>query len=224
VRSRPCCYVHPKAHVCFSVRGFSGTEGFLRTLIAKLESDLAITTASLGALRIDPGLRTRVADTLVPTANAKIKVRGAIGQCHWPLNTLQQDLLYVILLANTRVITLARPRKHSIHPGGPPSPPFLSRVPATPKLLTLAPRPADLHVLLNTVCAPSVRDSAASWLPICLPKFNANGFLHAYVTFMRPEAELGLVLVSGGGAEAFDKVRDWCETVTKVRRLSRPLR
>ncbi|KAH7106907.1 DUF254-domain-containing protein [Auriculariales sp. MPI-PUGE-AT-0066] len=154
-------------------RLLEGTEVFLKLLIGKLESDLAITTASLGALRIDPVLRTKIADTLVPSSSAKIK-----------------DLLYVILMAKSRIITLARPRKHSIHPG-------------------------DLHVLLSTVCAPSVRDSPASWLPVCLPKFNSSGFLHAYVTFPRPDAEIGLVLVSGGGPDAFDNVRNWCETVTK---------
>ncbi|OCB87145.1 DUF254-domain-containing protein [Sanghuangporus baumii] len=47
----------------------------------------------------------------------------------------------------------------------------------------------DLHILLNTIHAPAIAGSPASWLPICLPKFNP-GFLHAYVTFpQRSEAE-----------------------------------
>lgn len=49
---------------------------------------------------------------------------------------------------------------------------------------------ADLHILLNTVHAPAIFDAATttpvSWLPICLPKFNSDGFLHAYVQFLRP--------------------------------------
>ena len=44
---------------------------------------------------------------------------------------------------------------------------------------------SDLHLLLNTVHAPAVLNSPASWLPICLPRFNNTGFLHAYVTFPR---------------------------------------
>lgn len=45
---------------------------------------------------------------------------------------------------------------------------------------------ADLHLLLNTLSASSLSSTtdSSSWLPICLPKFNPNGFLHAYVSFM----------------------------------------
>lgn len=71
-----------------------------------------------------------------------------------------QDILYVLLIARGRVITLVRPKKHSVHP-------------------------SDLHILLNTVHAPAVFDAPASWLPVCLPKFNPNGFLHVYVSFLR---------------------------------------
>lgn len=35
--------------------------------------------------------------------------------------------------------------------------------------------------------APAVTNTPASWLPICLPRFNNNGFLHAYVTFPRQD-------------------------------------
>lgn len=55
-----------------------------------------------------------------------------------------------------------RPKKHSIHP-------------------------SDLHILVNTVQSSSSVNSsaAASWLPICLPKFNPAAFVNAYVTFLR---------------------------------------
>ena len=45
----------------------------------------------------------------------------------------------------------------------------------------------DLHILINTIHSPSVMNSsaAASFLPICLPKFNAAAFVNAYVTFLR---------------------------------------
>jgi len=93
-------------------------------------------------------------------------------------------------------VTIARPRKHSIHP-------------------------TDLHVLLATIAAPSIKGTTASWLPICLPKFNASGFLHAYVSFIRSEGEdtpgehteterkpsIALVLISASGD--FDSVRAW---------------
>lgn len=46
---------------------------------------------------------------------------------------------------------------------------------------------ADLHILINTIQSSSVVNSSASasWLPICLPKFNQAAFVNAYVTFLR---------------------------------------
>lgn len=40
---------------------------------------------------------------------------------------------------------------------------------------------ADLHILLNTITAPAVANNPASWIPICLPRFNSSGFLYAYI-------------------------------------------
>jgi hypothetical protein len=139
-----------------------------------------------------------------------------------------KDLLYVILIANDRIVTLIRPKKHSIHP-------------------------ADLHIIVNTIHSPSIFNSpaASSWIPFCLPKFNAGGFANAYITFIRKdsvhlsdvttspshddrdttkslesprtensqaEARVGLdesgiafVCISEGGE--FDVIRGWCDSV-----------
>ncbi|KAI5123167.1 hypothetical protein M0805_000869 [Coniferiporia weirii] len=203
-------------------RLLSGTETFLHSLLARLQTDLAMSTSSLLCLALDPALRRKAGDALVPS---KMK-----------------DILYVALIARSRIITLVRPKKHSVHP-------------------------ADLHILLNTVHAPAVIGAPASWLPVCLPKFNSAGFLHAYVVFPRQTASvssvrtasgteasadagansapasghatpavesptspdeatnaveepqsigLGLVCVSGGGGDEFEAIRAWCEGVTKV--------
>lgn len=49
---------------------------------------------------------------------------------------------------------------------------------------------ADLHILVNTIHSPSILNSsaAASWLPVCLPKFNSSAFVNAYVMFL-PRAD-----------------------------------
>ena len=49
----------------------------------------------------------------------------------------------------------------------------------------------DLHLLLNTVHAPSIynNSASASWLPICLPKFNSTGFVNTYVNFVRRDGD-----------------------------------
>ncbi|KAH9891571.1 trafficking protein Mon1-domain-containing protein [Cubamyces lactineus] len=201
-------------------RLLSGAEPFLESLLARLEWDLAMSTSSLHCLKLDPVLRKAVADILVPTTKIK-------------------DMLYVILVAQGRIITLVRPRKHSIHP-------------------------SDLHILVNTVHSSSILNSsaAASWLPVCLPKFNASAFVNAYVMFLprndgqeSPEVasssqssdsvavdaaseqrqpslddassreslpigldsslstEIGLVCVSGQAD--FEAVRGWCEAISQ---------
>ncbi|KAI0670861.1 trafficking protein Mon1-domain-containing protein [Trametes maxima] len=204
-------------------RLLGGAEPFLHSLLARLEWDLAMSTSSLHCLKLDPVLRKSVADILVPASKIK-------------------DMLYVILVAQGRIITLVRPRKHSIHP-------------------------SDLHILVNTIHSPSIINSsaAASWLPVCLPKFNSSAFVNAYVTFLprsngqdTPQVpaslqepaenpvhaeleapsqsddassreslpvgissggptDVGLVCVSGNAD--FEAVRGWCDTVSQ--RLAR---
>nr|AHC00625.1 sand family protein [Ganoderma lucidum] len=123
-----------------------GAEPLLYSLLSRLEWDLAMGTSSLHCLKLDPLLRKSVANILVPTSKIK-------------------DMLYVILIAQGRVITLVRPRKHSIHP-------------------------SDLHILINTIHSPSILNNSAtaSYLPVCLPKFNPSAFVNAYVMFL-PRSE-----------------------------------
>jgi len=127
-------------------RLLSGSEILIHSLLDRAENDMAMGTSSLHCLKLDPVLRTRAANHLIPTSKMK-------------------DLLYLVLVAQDRVITLARPKKHSIHP-------------------------ADLHILMNTAHSPSILNSSASasWLPLCLPKYDPSGFVHVFVTFLQSEA------------------------------------
>ncbi|KAJ6475067.1 trafficking protein Mon1-domain-containing protein [Mycena vitilis] len=187
-------------------RLLNGAETFLTSLLSRLEFDLAMATSSLHCLRLEASIRKRAAEALVPPSKMK-------------------DILYVVLVARGRVITLVRPRKHSIHP-------------------------ADIHILLNTMHVPSIFNSpaSASWIPVCLPKFNPTGFVNAYISFPRkddgldaeqptptdaavdePEASvatlkpryaqnaldsgIGLVCISGGGD--FETIRNWCDSATE---------
>jgi len=126
-------------------RLLSGAEPFMTAMLERVEGDLAMTMSSLSCLKLDHGLRRRMADVLMPSSKIK-------------------DILYIILVAKDRVLTLIRPRKHSIHP-------------------------ADLHIILNTLETPSVYNNPASssWIPMCLPKFNPTGFVNAFVSFIRSD-------------------------------------
>ena len=166
-------------HTNFDLRRLlTGTTTLLHGHLARLPTSPGILTSSLQTMRLDPALRTRVADALVPPSKLKTK-----------------DALYALLVVDDKVVTITRPRKHSIHP-------------------------TDLHILLATIAAPSIKGTTSSWLPICLPKFNASGFLHASVSFIRSEGDtpgehvetgrkpsIALVLISASGD--FDNVRAW---------------
>ncbi|CAE6516779.1 unnamed protein product [Rhizoctonia solani] len=154
-------------------RLLDGTDPLIHALTTRLATDMSITLASLHTMRIDPMLRLRAAELVIPSKDTK-------------------DVLYVILFSGDKVITLVRPRKHSIHP-------------------------SDLHLLLNTLSAPALHSSAsASWLPICLPKFNPQGFLYCYVSFLEAEqdsqdavdeAPIGLAFVTPD-RDGFEKIRN----------------
>ncbi|KAF9013405.1 DUF254-domain-containing protein [Cyathus striatus] len=126
-------------------RLLNGAETFLKSILGRLEFDLAMSMSSLGCLKLDPNVRKKIAESMVPPAKSK-------------------DILYVVMIVNDRVVALVRPRKHSIHP-------------------------ADIHILLNTIHSPSIYNSpaSASWIPVCLPKFNPAGFMNAYISFMRKD-------------------------------------
>ncbi|KAF5344980.1 hypothetical protein D9757_013788 [Collybiopsis confluens] len=84
-------------------RLLGGADTFLTTMISRLQLDLAISMSALRCLRLDPALRNKCALNLVPSGkNAK-------------------DIIYVMLVARGEIITLIRPKKHSVHPAASPS-------------------------------------------------------------------------------------------------------
>ncbi|KIK57167.1 hypothetical protein GYMLUDRAFT_61477 [Collybiopsis luxurians FD-317 M1] len=135
-------------------RLLGGADTFLTTMISRLQLDLAISMSALRCLRLDPALRNKCAQALVPSGKI---IKG-----------FTQDILYIILVARGEIITLVRPKKHSVHP-------------------------ADIHILLTTLAAPSITNSlaAAMWVPVCLPKWNEGRMVNAYVVNM-PSLDEGM--------------------------------
>lgn len=87
------------------------------------------------------------------------------------VNTIQErnaNILYAIVLAKDQLVTLCRPRKHLFHP-------------------------ADLQLIVNFILASESLKASESWTPICLPEFNSNGFLYAFINFITPECCLLLI-------------------------------
>lgn len=82
-----------------------------------------------------------------------------------------KNLVFAVLLANNKLITLVRLKSHYMHTD-------------------------DLRLIFNVVdCSESFK-SAENWLPICLPKFNPNGALYAHISYISEDCEACLLLMS----------------------------
>jgi len=93
-------------------------------------------------------------------------IRSAISSVIQAAQT--PDLLYAILTAKHQLVNLIRPKKYIL-------------------------QPADLHLIMNFVNGSTAFRASESWTPLCLPKFNDSGFLHAYVCFIAPDVCLLLI-------------------------------
>ncbi|KAI9691385.1 MAG: Vacuolar fusion protein mon1 [Bogoriella megaspora] len=86
------------------------------------------------------------------------------------LKVKTQNLLYGLIVAGGKLVSVVRPKKHSLHPG-------------------------DLQLIFNMLFeAKGVKAGGGeNWIPICLPGFNNTGYLYMYVSFIsaaRPEEEI----------------------------------
>lgn len=72
-----------------------------------------------------------------------------------------ETLLYGLIVASGRLVSVVRPRKHSLHP-------------------------SDLQLIFNMLFeARGVKAGGGeNWIPLCLPGFNKNGYLYMYVSFV----------------------------------------
>ena len=71
------------------------------------------------------------------------------------------ELLYGLVVAGARLVSVIRPKKHSLHP-------------------------SDLQLIFNMLFeAEGIKAGGGdSWIPICLPGFNKTGYLFMYVSFL----------------------------------------
>lgn len=84
------------------------------------------------------------------------------------LDSRSHNLLYGLIVADGRFSSVVRPRKHSLHP-------------------------PDLHLVFSMLFNTNAFEEGEHWVPICLPRFNSNGFLYAYINFVAPSVALVLI-------------------------------
>ncbi|CAI6339064.1 unnamed protein product [Periconia digitata] len=83
------------------------------------------------------------------------------------LRVRNENLLYGLLVASGKLVSVVRPKKHSLHPG-------------------------DLQLIFNMLFeARGVKAGGAeeNWIPLCLPGFNNTGYLYMHVSFLRLDAQ-----------------------------------
>jgi vacuolar fusion protein MON1 len=127
-----------------------GTEVFLQALTREM---------SLGS----PGILLGALECLKLRKSVREKINNLLMECR------TSNLLYGMIVSNSRLVSVIRPRRHSLHP---------------PDLYLV------FSMLFNTT---SFRDGGEHWTPICLPKFNASGFLYAYINFFTEDTALVLI-------------------------------
>lgn len=134
------------------------------------------------------------------------------------LKVKSPNLLYGLMVAGGRLVSVVRPRKHSLHPG-------------------------DLQLIFNMLFeAGSVKAGGGeNWIPLCLPGFNNTGFLYMYVSFLdigadrakvseerpnpssapRDDDQLAIILISAD-KEAFYELRQMRDDLIDVSISSPP--
>lgn len=87
------------------------------------------------------------------------------------LKNRAEKLLYGLVAAGGRLVSVVRPKKHSLHPG-------------------------DLQLLFNMIFeAGGVKAGGGeSWIPVCLPGFNSSGYLYMYVSFLNLNDDTGEIV------------------------------
>ncbi|KAL1890368.1 Vacuolar fusion protein mon1 [Ceratocystis pirilliformis] len=82
------------------------------------------------------------------------------------LKMRSDKLLYGLIVAGGRLVSVIRPRRHSLHP-------------------------SDLHLIFNMLFqSGGVRaGEGENWIPLCLPAFNNKGYLYMYVSFFDGDSD-----------------------------------
>lgn len=128
--------------------------------------------------------------------------RHAISNVFLKLRT--EKLLYGLIVAGGRLVSVIRPRRHSLHP-------------------------SDLQLIFNMLFESDgiKAGGGENWVPICLPAFNNKGHLYMYVSFFddagepaagestndtqaSPEEQIAMILISADKESFFElkKMRD----------------
>lgn len=130
-----------------------GSERLLDSLANSMDTDPSFMLSAVKVLAMPSVARETIANTISQHCG-KIK-----------------NVVFAVLIANNRLVTLVRMKKYFIHP-------------------------ADLHLIFNLVNSSESFKMSESWTPICLPKFDSSGFMHAHVSYLTDNCEACLLILT----------------------------
>ncbi|KAK7102484.1 protein SAND-like [Littorina saxatilis] len=120
----------------------------------------------LNLMDTEPGLLLTAVRCLPLDSSVREIIAQSIVQ-----NAKLKDLVFALIIVKNQLVTLVRMKKYYLHP-------------------------MDLHLIINLVNASESFKDAESWTPICLPKFDASGFVQAHVSYLDNDCEVCLLLLS----------------------------
>ncbi|KAL2154332.1 hypothetical protein VTH82DRAFT_3008 [Thermothelomyces myriococcoides] len=94
------------------------------------------------------------------------------------LRNRSEKLLYGLIVARGKLVSVIRPRKHSLHP-------------------------SDLQLIFNMLFESGniKAGGGENWIPLCLPAFNNRGYLYMYVSFFSTETPDAASSTSGSARQ-----------------------
>ncbi|KAI5060927.1 hypothetical protein GOP47_0023432 [Adiantum capillus-veneris] len=113
--------------------------------------------------------------TCLPLSHTARQAAGAALQ-----DVADNDLLFALLLSDSKVISLVGAQKASLHPD-------------------------DIFLLSNFVSSSESFRTTESFSPVCLPKYNSTVFVYAYVRYL--DTDTCLILITKN-SEAFFHLKD----------------
>ena len=101
------------------------------------------------------------------------------------LAAVDSNILFAALLSGSKLVhLLEHQQKHNLHP-------------------------IDLIIMTNFIQNLASLRNSESWTPICLPKFNSQGFLYAHVSYVVEEVALVLLTTDPSGFYSLQNCRNY---------------
>ncbi|CAF1576591.1 unnamed protein product, partial [Adineta steineri] len=98
-------------------------------------------------------------------------IRSQIGQTVAQIIKGQKDMIFAIILTHGHLVSIARLKNYHLHP-------------------------SDLYLLINLVNSSDAFKGVESWVPVCLPRFDPSGCLHAHISYLDDSCDICLVLMT----------------------------